>query len=210
MLFTLSAPDTYPRRAAYAVRFAAAMQAKLPTVAATVTSRIGAIVCDWLRTKLSSSPSPNRDTRPNDRARPGACSPPLPGVLQCPSKRFRVIALLSYAHADASWATWLHRQIEGYRIDPDLVGRITPRGPIPDTLRPVFRDRDDFTGGRTLSEATVAALDRFAALIVLCSSVSATRPAVNEEIRLFRARHPDRTVIPVMIDRKYPDNFPAA
>src|SRR5215470_13556006 len=71
MLFTLSAPDIYPRRAAYAVRFAAAaMQAKLPTVAATVTSRIGAIVRDWLRAKLSSSPSPNRDTRPNGRAGP--------------------------------------------------------------------------------------------------------------------------------------------
>jgi tetratricopeptide (TPR) repeat protein len=45
---------------------------------------------------------------------------------------------------------------------------------------------------------------------VLCSPVAATRPAVNEEVRLFRSRHPDRPVIPVMIEGTWPDNFPAA
>ena len=81
---------------------------------------------------------------------------------------------------------------------------------MPKTLRPIFRDREDFSGGHTLTEATVAALDASAALIVLCSTVSAGRPAVNEEVRLFRARHPDRPVIPVIIEGTYPDNFPPA
>jgi len=45
---------------------------------------------------------------------------------------------------------------------------------------------------------------------VLCSTVSAGRPAVNEEARLFRSRHPDRPVIPVIIDGTWPDNFPTA
>jgi hypothetical protein len=48
------------------------------------------------------------------------------------------------------------------------------------------------SGGHALTEATVTALDASAALIVLCSTVSAGRPAVNEELRLFRSRHPDR------------------
>ena len=39
--------------------------------------------------------------------------------------------------------------------------------------------------------------------------VAATRPAVNEEVRLFRSRHPDRPVIPVMIEGTWPDNFSA-
>jgi 2-polyprenyl-3-methyl-5-hydroxy-6-metoxy-1,4-benzoquinol methylase len=39
---------------------------------------------------------------------------------------------------------------------------------------------------------------------------SATRPAVNEEVRLFRWRHPERPVIPVIIDGIFPDNFPRA
>ena len=49
-----------------------------------------------------------------------------------------------------------------------------------------------------------------AALIVLCSPVAATRPAVNEEVRLFRSRHPERPVIPVILDGAYPGNFPPA
>jgi tetratricopeptide (TPR) repeat protein len=45
---------------------------------------------------------------------------------------------------------------------------------------------------------------------VLCSTVSASRPTVNEEVRLFRSRHPDRPMIPVIIDGTWPDNFPPA
>ena len=119
-------------------------------------------------------------------------------------------AFLSYAHADARWGAWLHRSLEGFRIDNDLAGRVTPVGPAPKSLRPIFRDRDDFSGGHTLDDATITALDASAALIVLCSTVAAGRPAVNEEVRLFRSRHPGRPVIPVIIEGTYPDNFPPA
>jgi hypothetical protein len=77
-------------------------------------------------------------------------------------------------------------------------------------LRPIFRDREDFSGGHSLNDATIAALDASAALIVLYSMTAATRPAVNEEVRLFRTRHPDRPVIPVIIDGTWPENFPPA
>jgi hypothetical protein len=117
---------------------------------------------------------------------------------------------MSYSHHDTAWAKWLHKALEDYRIDKDLVGRETPAGLVPKTLRPIFRDREDFSGGTTLTAATVAALDASAAVLVLCSTVSASRPAVNEEVRLFRSRHPDRPVIPVIIDGTPPDNFPPA
>lgn len=119
-------------------------------------------------------------------------------------------AFLSYAHADTRWAKWLHGRLESFTIDKDVAGHPTAIGIVPATLRPVFRDRDDFTGGHSLAEATIAALDQSAALLVLCSAVSATRPVVNEEVRLFRARHPGRPVIPVIIDGSAPDNFPPA
>ena len=122
----------------------------------------------------------------------------------------RYRAFMSYSHRDTAWARWLHKALEDYRIDKDLVGRETPAGPVPKTLRPIFRDREDFSGGSTLTAATVAALDASAAVLVLCSTVSASRPAVNEEVRLFRSRHPDRPVIPVIIDGTPPDNFPPA
>lgn len=119
-------------------------------------------------------------------------------------------AFLSYAHADVRWGRWLHSHLENFRIDKDLVGRVTARGPVPKSLRPVFRDREDFSGGHSLTDATIAALDQAEALVVLCSRVSATRPAVNEEVRLFRSRHPNRPVIPVLIDGTIPENFPPA
>jgi hypothetical protein len=51
------------------------------------------------------------------------------------------------------------RALESFRIDRDLVGRETPAGSVPKTLRPIFRDREDFSGGPRLSDATIAALD---------------------------------------------------
>jgi hypothetical protein len=68
-------------------------------------------------------------------------------------------AFISYSHADTASAKWLHRGLETFRIDKDLVGRETATGTIPKALRPIFRDRDDFTAGHTLSEQTLAALD---------------------------------------------------
>jgi tetratricopeptide (TPR) repeat protein len=122
----------------------------------------------------------------------------------------RYRAFLSYAHADTSWAKWLHGRLEAFRIDRDLAGRATSLGVVPASLRPVFRDRDDFPGGHSLAEATLAALDASGALIVLCSPDAAQSKFVNEEVRLFRWRHPERPVIPVIIEGAYPDDFPPA
>ena len=122
--------------------------------------------------------------------------------------RFR--AFLSYAHADTAWAKVLHRQLENFPIDKDLAGRETQLGPVPKSLRPIFRDREDFVGGHSLTEATIAALAASAALIVVCSPAAAASKNVNEEVRLFRWRHPDRPVIPVIVAGKHPGNFPAA
>ena len=112
---------------------------------------------------------------------------------------FRYRAFISYAHRDSAAAKWLHRGIERFRIDKDLIGRDSPLGPIPKTLAPVFRDRDDFTAGHSLTEQTLAALDASAALIVICSPAAGASRYVNEEIRLFRARHPARPVIPLIV-----------
>ena len=109
-------------------------------------------------------------------------------------------AFISYSHADTKWANWLHGRLESFRIDRDLIGRQTAMGLIPRTLRPIFRDRDDFTAGHSLSEQTFAALDASAALIVLGSPNAAKSHYVNEEVRLFRQRHPDRPLIPIILD----------
>jgi MTH538 TIR-like domain (DUF1863) len=91
---------------------------------------------------------------------------------------FKYRAFLSYSHRDIGWARWLHGRLESFRFDKELIGRDTALGPVPKTLRPIFRDREDFSGGHTLTDATVEAIDAAVALIVLCSQVAATRPAV--------------------------------
>ncbi|MEM7193106.1 MAG: toll/interleukin-1 receptor domain-containing protein, partial [Pseudomonadota bacterium] len=115
-----------------------------------------------------------------------------------PAIKYR--AFISYSHADTSWAKWLHRALEGFRIGKDLVGRETAQGAIPQTLRPIFRDRDDFTAGHALTDQTMAALDASHALVVLCSPRSAASSYVSEEIRLFKSRHPERPVVPLIVD----------
>jgi tetratricopeptide (TPR) repeat protein len=112
---------------------------------------------------------------------------------------FKYRAFISYSHVDTSWAKWLQSKLESFLIDKDLVGRGTSRGTIPKTLRPIFRDRDDFIAGDTLAEQTVEALAASQALIVICSPASAKSRYVNEEIRLFKLRHPDRQVIPLIV-----------
>ena len=122
----------------------------------------------------------------------------------------RYRAFLSYSHRDTAWSKWLQHELERFRIDRDWVGRETPVGPVPKTLRPIFRDREESSGGSGLSVSTARALDASAALIVLCSTASARRPAVNEEVRRFRSRHPNRPVIPVIVDDTIPQNLPPA
>ena len=111
-------------------------------------------------------------------------------------------AFISYSHADTNWAKWLHRALEGFHVDKDLVGRETATGAIPKALRPIFRDRDEFTAGQTLSDQTLDALDASHTLIAICSSSAAKSPYVNEEIRLFKSRHPERAVIPLIVGGK--------
>jgi hypothetical protein len=64
---------------------------------------------------------------------------------------YKYRAFISYSHADTAWARWLHRGLESFRIDKDLVNRETAMGSIPKSLRPIFSDRDDFTAGQALS-----------------------------------------------------------
>jgi hypothetical protein len=113
---------------------------------------------------------------------------------------FRYRAFLSYSHADTAWAKWLHRALESYRIDKDLVGRETAVGPVPKTLRPVFRDREDFAAGHSLTAQTLEALAASQFLVVICSPNAARSKYVDEEIRRFKALGRAARVIPIIVD----------
>jgi hypothetical protein len=113
---------------------------------------------------------------------------------------FKYCAFLSYSHADTGVAIRAHRCLESFHIDKELVGRVTATGPILKTLRPIFRDRNDFDAGSSLGAETSTALDESAALILLASPAAARSKYANEEVRLFKARHPDRPLIPLIVN----------
>ena len=108
-------------------------------------------------------------------------------------------AFLSYSHKDTAFARSLHRSLEHWKVAADLVGRETAAGIVPQTLRPIFRDRDDFAGGASLQDATINALERSQFLIVLCSPHSAKSKYVDAEIRVFKQLGRAHRIIPVII-----------
>src|SRR5262249_50675569 len=123
-------------------------------------------------------------------------------------------AFLSYSHRDQDWAKWLHAALEGYRIDRDLIGRATALGPVPKTLRPIFRDREDFSAGHSLTAQTLAALEASQFLIVICSPHAVQSKYVEEEIRRFKLLGRGDRIIPLIVEGEPGDPqrecFPAA
>ena len=73
-------------------------------------------------------------------------------------------------------------------------------GAIPKQLRLIFRDRHDFDAGGTLAAQTAPALHNLGALILIASPAAAKSNPVNEGVRLFVSPHPDRPVIPLIIE----------
>ncbi|MGL4541248.1 MAG: toll/interleukin-1 receptor domain-containing protein, partial [Polymorphobacter sp.] len=112
---------------------------------------------------------------------------------------FRYAAFLSYSHRDRHAAERLHGFLESYRIPRDLVGRITPRGPVPDRLRPIFRDREDLAAAHDLSLEIDEALTQSRTLIVLCSPHAAVSRWANIEVERFKALHGDSRVLAAII-----------
>jgi tetratricopeptide (TPR) repeat protein len=122
----------------------------------------------------------------------------------------RYTAFLSYSHRDAAAAARLHRRLEAYRIPRRLVGSDSPRGPVPQRLWPIFRDREELPAASDLSETVRTALAQSGALIILCSPEAAGSLWVAEEIETFRKLHPDRPILAAILDGDPPDCFPQA
>jgi tetratricopeptide (TPR) repeat protein len=122
----------------------------------------------------------------------------------------RYTAFLSYSHKDAAAAGRLHRRLEAYRMPKRLAGSAGARGPVPERLWPIFRDREELPAATDLSETVREALAQSGALIILCSPAAAGSLWVAEEIETFRTLHPDRPILAAILDGDPPDCFPAA
>lgn len=100
------------------------------------------------------------------------------------ARAYRVF--LSYSHADTTWAHWLMRRLEGYRVPARFHGRGAPIGAVGPRIAPVFRDRDELPTTSDLGETIRAALRQSATLVVICSPAAARSRWVQEEILAFK------------------------
>ena len=108
----------------------------------------------------------------------------------------RYRAFISYSHADAQFAAWLHRKLERWAL------RGQPR------LTPIFIDRAELAAGPDLSASVREALAGSAALIVLASPAARASHWVAQEVTLFRELHPGRPVLAALLAGEPAEAFP--
>ncbi len=124
-------------------------------------------------------------------------------------KPFRYKAFISYSHKDESWARWLQRSLESYRIPKRLVAKQGEFGEIPARLKPVFRDREDLSTAANLTDSVKNELADAESMIVICSPTAAQSRWVNEEIRLFRLLGRERRIYALIVDGDPKSSDPA-
>lgn len=103
-------------------------------------------------------------------------------------------AFISYSHDDRREAERLLRRLETYRLPTP------PQNSDSRQLGAIFMDREALAAATELSAAIREALDESRAMVVLCSKSSAQSEWVNREIRTFRELHPNRPIVPVVIE----------
>lgn len=120
------------------------------------------------------------------------------GEAQQPAYR----AFISYSHADAKFAGWLHRKIEGFRLPVRGPGEALPK------LAPVFIDRAELAAASDLTSAVRQAIANSAVLIVIASPAARASKWVAQEIELFRELHPDRPILTALCEGEPGEAFP--
>jgi hypothetical protein len=127
----------------------------------------------------------------NDRAPEAAPAE----VRRVAGSKARYFAFLSYSHKDEELASWLHRELEDFRVPANLVGRLTENGAVPRRLTPIFRDAHELAAADDLGVVIVAAIAASQFLIVLCSPDAARSHWTNAEIEAFKRSRPEGCVL---------------
>jgi tetratricopeptide (TPR) repeat protein len=70
-------------------------------------------------------------------------------VAEVSAYKYRVF--LTCSPGDQAWGRWLRATLESFRIDKDIIGRPTPVGRVPKSLRPIFWDCADPATGAAIS-----------------------------------------------------------
>lgn len=109
---------------------------------------------------------------------------------------YNYLAFISYKREDESWAKWLQRKLEYYKLPTSIIERKIPFSERP---RRVFKDTTDLSGG-FLEKAIKAGLNSSKYLIVICSPRAAQSPWVCKEVQEFIDSGREEFIIPFIID----------
>ncbi|MCL1847313.1 MAG: toll/interleukin-1 receptor domain-containing protein [Coriobacteriia bacterium] len=105
-------------------------------------------------------------------------------------------AFISYSRKDESWAKWLQKALEQYRL-PTVLRK--EESTLPKKIHPIFRDKTDLTTGQ-LQTALHQELNASKKLIVLCSPASARSEWVDKEVQRFIDAGRVTDIIPLIVD----------
>ena len=122
----------------------------------------------------------------------------------------RYSVFLSYNRVDGKAAQRVQRWLEGYRLPRRLRGDGLAFTDDGRRLRPVFRDIDELRVAADLNEAVAEAISASAYLLVLCSPAAASSAWVAHEIEMFRSRHGDDRILPLLLSGTPDTAFPPA
>ncbi|MGI6221907.1 MAG: toll/interleukin-1 receptor domain-containing protein [Coriobacteriales bacterium] len=114
---------------------------------------------------------------------------------------FAYSAFISYRHVprDTEVATKVQKAIETYRF-PKAAAEFSELVGEDRRLLKAFRDEDELAAAPSLPESIKTALARSSALVVVCSSDTASSHWVQEEIELFAALHGRDRIFPVLAE----------
>lgn len=113
-------------------------------------------------------------------------------------KNYKYKAFVSYSHKDKSFARWLHKRIENYKIPKSLREKYPH---LPENLqRSIFRDEDELPTASELSDNLLYAMDNSERLLVICSPSSVKSKWVNSEIKYFKHKHGENSILAIIKD----------
>lgn len=115
----------------------------------------------------------------------------------------KYFVFISYSNLDNEWAVWLRHELEHYHLPASFNGRTDVR----DSLREVFRDRDELSAGPEWDQQVHMALENTNNLIVICSPHSAKSEAVNKEVEAFIAMGKGDYIFPFIVEGDSPDEY---
>ena len=112
--------------------------------------------------------------------------------------KYEYFAFISYKEEDATWAKWLQRKLEHYKL-PTALRKENPD--LPERISPIYEYKSEAGGGR-LKEVIWKGLTSSKYLIVICSPRATKSDWLNNGIRYFVESGQEENIIPFIVEGK--------